>query len=374
VNAAAFGIILTLTKSLSERGNRLLVMPKRVWSFAPLRKWLSRVVASDRSPADASPLDDAFTERERAQVTLDAIGDAVASTDFRGQVVYLNKAAERLTGYDQAAATRLPVAQVFRLVNASSGAAVNNPTAESIIDNEKRFAPDNSILVRRDGTKVPVEVSSTPIHDRHGGVVGAVMVARDMTAARELSEKLSRLALYDHLTGLPNRILFADRLDHAISRGLRTGSSFCLLYIDLDNFKTVNDTLGHEAGDRLLCSAAERLQECIRQSDTVSRHGGDEFVALLIDCTEVDAGFPCAFKIVEALSAPYDLDGRQAILSASVGIAVFPTDATEREQLMRAADFAMYRAKCSGRNGFQRYDGSTRLPEQSKDRQTAIQR
>jgi diguanylate cyclase (GGDEF)-like protein/PAS domain S-box-containing protein len=374
VNAAAFGIILTLTKSLSERGNRLLVMPKRVWSFAPLRKWLSRVVASDRSPADASPLDDAFTERERAQVTLDAIGDAVASTDFRGQVVYLNKAAERLTGYDQTSATRLPVGDVFRLVNASSGAAVNNPTAESIIDNEKRFAPDNSILVRRDGTKVPVEVSSTPIHDRHGGVVGAVMVARDMTAARELSEKLSRLALYDHLTGLPNRILFADRLDHAISRGLRTGSSFCLLYIDLDNFKTVNDTLGHEAGDRLLCSAAERLQECIRQSDTVSRHGGDEFVALLIDCTEVDAGFPCAFKIVEALSAPYDLDGRQAILSASVGIAVFPTDATEREQLMRAADFAMYRAKCSGRNGFQRYDGSTRLPEQSKDRQTAIQR
>jgi diguanylate cyclase (GGDEF)-like protein/PAS domain S-box-containing protein len=350
-----------------------LVVSKTVWSLSSLRQWVRRRVGTYRPPVDASPLDDVFTERERAQVTLDSIGDAVASTDFRGQIVYLNKAAERLTGYEQSAATHLPVAQVFRLVDAGSGAAVNNPTAESIIDNEKRFAPDNCILVRRDGTKVPVEVSSTPIHDRHGGVVGAVMVARDITAARELSEKLSRLALYDHLTGLPNRILFADRLDYAISRGMRTGSSFCLLYIDLDNFKTINDSLGHEAGDQLLRTAAERLQQCIRHSDTVSRHGGDEFVALLMDCTDVDAGFPCAFKIVEALSAPYDLNGRHASLSASVGIAVFPTDATERVQLMRAADIAMYRAKCAGRNGYQRFDGSTRLPEQSRDRQTASQ-
>jgi len=304
----------------------------------------------------AMPSDDAFTERERAQVTLDSIGDAVVSTDFRGQVVYLNKAAERLTGYDEASAKGRPIAEVFPLVHSASGAAAKNPTAESIIDDEKRFAPDNCVLVRRDGTRVPVEISSTPIHDRQGGVVGAVLVARDITAARELSEKLSRMALYDHLTGLPNRALFADRLDSAISLARRTGNPFSLLYIDLDDFKSVNDTLGHEAGDRLLRTAAERLQLCIRQSDTVSRYGGDEFVALLIDCAEIDAGFPCAFKIVEALGAPYELSGRQIRLSASVGIAVFPADASGREGLVRAADDAMYRAKCAGRNRFQRFD------------------
>jgi diguanylate cyclase (GGDEF)-like protein/PAS domain S-box-containing protein len=327
-----------------------------------LRTLAHRLKTALQSPTEANPLDDAFTERERAQVTLDSIGDAVVSTDFRGQIVYLNKAAERLTGYDEISAKTRPIAEVFRLVDANSGATAKNPTADSIIDDQKRFAPDNCVLVRRDGTKVPVEVSSTPIHDRNGGVTGAVLVARDITEARELSEKLSRMALYDHLTGLPNRALFADRLDSAISRATRSGNAFSLFYIDLDRFKTINDTFGHAAGDRLLQTAAERLQQCIRQSDTVSRCGGDEFVALLLDCAEIDAGFPCAFKIIETLSAPYDVSGRLVHLSASVGIAVFPADANGREELVRAADKAMYQAKCAGRNRFQRiYHGDATL-------------
>jgi diguanylate cyclase (GGDEF)-like protein/PAS domain S-box-containing protein len=319
-------------------------------------------------------LEDSFTERERAQVTLDSIGDAVVSTDFRGHVVYLNKAAERLTGFDETAATKLPVAEVLRLYDAKSGAAVKNPTADSIIEDQKRFAPDNCLLLRRDGSKVPVEVASTPIHDRQGGVVGAVIVARDTTEARALAEKLSHLALYDHLTGLPNRILFADRLDHAMMLAKRAGSSFCLFYIDLDHFKTVNDTLGHEAGDRLLRIAAERLQQSVRQSDTVSRRGGDEFVALLPDCQDIDAGFPCAFKIIEALRAPYPLNGLEVTLSASIGIAVFPTDATDREDLIRAADTAMYAAKCAGRNRFQRFDNGATLREPGKAHATLMRR
>jgi diguanylate cyclase (GGDEF)-like protein/PAS domain S-box-containing protein len=326
-------------------------------NLGPWREFGDRVKGLLWPPKVVVAIDDVFTERERAQVTLDAIGDAVVSTDFRGQVVYLNKAAERLTGHVEASARNLPIAAVFRLVDADSGAALKNPTADSIINNEKRFAPENAQLVRRDGIHVPVEVSSTPIHDRHGGVVGSVLVARDITKARELSEKLSRLALYDHLTGLPNRVLFADRLDSAISQAVRGGSPFSLFYVDLDNFKTVNDTFGHEAGDRLLQSAAQRLQDCIRKSDTVSRCGGDEFVALLIDCAEIDAGFPCAFNMVEALSAPYELSDKQVTISASIGIAVFPADANGREELMRAADGAMYQAKCAGRNRFQRFDG-----------------
>lgn len=315
-------------------------------------------------------LDETFIERERAQITLDSIGDAVVSTDFRGRIIYLNHAAERLTGYEHPSVVSLPVANVVRLIHAGTGIPVQDPAADSIINNEKRFAGDHTLLVRSDGSRVPVEVSSTPIHDRLGGVVGAVLVARDITAAQELSDRLSRLALYDNLTGLPNRILFADRLDNAISRSIRTGKSLCVLYIDLDNFKVINDTWGHDAGDQLLKVAAERLQQCVRESDTVSRHGGDEFLALLIDCAASDAGIPCAQKIVDALSAPCALSGREAVLSASVGIAVFPEDATEREALVRAADGAMYRAKSAGRNGFERCDASDRTAQMPGNRAT----
>jgi len=304
-------------------------------------------------------LDDLFTERERAQVTLDSIGDAVASTDFAGNVAYLNKAAERLTGVREAAARKRPIGEVLRLVDAVSGEPVGNPATAAIIENQKRSAGGNCLLLRRNNTCVPVEVSATPIHDRLGGVVGAVIVAHDVSAARGLSEKLARLALYDHLTGLPNRTLFTDRLDQAISSAKRTGSTFSLLYIDLDHFKEVNDTRGHETGDQLLQMAAERLLRCVRDSDTVSRQGGDEFLALLMDCAGESAAVACARKIVDTLRLPYKLNGERLQISATVGIALYPSDATDRLSLIRAADTAMYRAKCAGRGSFSRFSAKT---------------
>jgi diguanylate cyclase (GGDEF)-like protein len=215
------------------------------------------------------------------------------------------------------------------------------------------------LLLHREDTLVPVDVSATPIHDRLGGVVGAVLVAHDVTAARELSERLARLALYDHLTGLPNRTLFADRLDRAIGLAQRAGVCFSLLYIDLDNFKEVNDSLGHQAGDQLLQLAADRLLHCVRDSDTVSRQGGDEFLALLINCSDVNASILCAQKVVDTLSAPYAIDGKQVRLSASVGIALYPSDATEARSLVRAADTAMYRGKCAGRGRYECFSTAT---------------
>jgi diguanylate cyclase (GGDEF)-like protein/PAS domain S-box-containing protein len=311
--------------------------------------------------ADPLPddLDSLFIERERAQVTLDSIGDAVVSTDFRGHVTYLNRAAEHLTGVAQEAAFGHPIGEVFRLEHAVSKLPIECPVTESIIENQKRSAGAHCLLLRRGNTPIPVDVSATPIHDRLGGVVGAVLVAHDVTAARELSDRLARLALYDHLTELPNRALFADRLDRAIGLAKQAGDSFSLLYIDLDNFKEVNDRCGHQAGDQLLQIAAARLLRCVRDSDTVSRQGGDEFLALLNNCSDVNASIVCAQKIVDTLSEPYAIDGKQLRLSATVGIAQYPSDATEARSLVRAADAAMYRAKCAGRGRYLSFSTTT---------------
>jgi diguanylate cyclase (GGDEF)-like protein/PAS domain S-box-containing protein len=292
----------------------------------------------------------------------------VASTDFRGHVTYINKAAENLSGFSQEVAFGRPIGDVFRLMHAVSRLPIDCPVMESIIENQKRSAGADCLLLRRENTLVPVDVSATPIHDRLGGVVGAVLVAHDVTAARELSDRLARLALHDHLTGLPNRTLFADRLDRAIGRAKRAGETFAVLYIDLDGFKEVNDGLGHQAGDQVLQMAAERLLRCVRSSDTVSRQGGDEFLALLINCGDADAGIVCAQKIVDTLSTPYAIDGQELGLSATVGIAVYPTDATEARSLVRAADTAMYRAKCEGRGRYKCFSGATVESPTLKDR------
>jgi diguanylate cyclase (GGDEF)-like protein/PAS domain S-box-containing protein len=299
-------------------------------------------------------LDALFIERERAQVTLDSIGDAVASTDFRGHVTYLNKAAVQLTGVSQEEAFGRPIDEIFKLVHAVTKRPLNTPVTESIIEDEKRSCGAHCLLDRK-GAFVAVDVSATPIHDRLGGVAGAVLVAHDVTAARELYERLARLALYDHLTGLPNRTLFADRLNRAIGMAQRAGESFSLLYIDLDHFKEVNDSHGHSAGDELLKLTAERLLSCVRDSDTISRQGGDEFLGLLINCGEDDASTLCAQKIVDACAEPFHIDGKELRLSASVGVAMYPADATDARGLVRAADSALYEAKCTGKARYERF-------------------
>ncbi|MDP9008438.1 MAG: diguanylate cyclase [Pseudomonadota bacterium] len=312
------------------------------------KKHLSPLASEELLDENAEAL---FAERERAQVTLDSIGDAVVSTDFRGHVAYLNKAAERLTGWVQSEAAGLPAGMIFQLVDVQTGQPTSCPATEAIIENQRRApAAASCVLIRRDGEAVAVEVAATPIHDRLGGVVGAVMVGHDVTAARELSDKLAHLALHDHLTDLPNRTLFNDRIEQAITLARRSGAYLSLLYIDLDRFKEINDTLGHLVGDEVLRMAAHRLLNCVRASDTVSRQGGDEFLALLIDC-DFEKAKSCAKKIFDSLSAPYIIGTNRLALSASIGIAQYPKDATETASLIKAADTAMYAVKCAGRDG-----------------------
>ena len=294
-----------------------------------------------------------FEEKERAQVTLNSIGDAVVSTNFWGRVTFMNVVAERMTGWSLAEASGRSLEDVFRLVDGTHRKQTPSPTVRAIIEDSTVGLGTDCMLIRRDGAELAVETSAAPIHDRQGGVVGAVMVVHDVTVARELAHKLARLALHDSLTDVPNRTLLSDRLDQAMVRAQRSGNFVALLYIDLDRFKHINDSLGHAVGDQLLKSVARRLLACVRSSDTVSRQGGDEFLILLEDIVQAqDAAF-CAEKIIAALDAPHRIGNHDLHLTASIGIATFPGDATEADSLLRNADFAMYQAKYSGRNNYQ---------------------
>jgi diguanylate cyclase (GGDEF)-like protein/PAS domain S-box-containing protein len=294
-----------------------------------------------------------FEEKERAQVTLNSIGDAVVSTDFRGMVTYLNIVAVKMTGWSQTEAEGHALEHVFPLVDALTGEKIACLTTRAIIEDRTVAVDSACVLVRRDGAELAVENTAAPIHDRNGGVIGAVMVAHDVTAARELSRKLAHLALHDSLTDLPNRTLFRDRLTQALVRARRDGSSVALFYVDLDRFKQTNDSLGHNAGDLLLQGVARRLLACARSTDTVSRLGGDEFVLVLTDVHSAEDAVICADKIVRALGAPFEVGEFLLHVTASIGIAVFPDDSTDADTLLRFADLAMYEAKYVGRDNYQ---------------------
>jgi diguanylate cyclase (GGDEF)-like protein/PAS domain S-box-containing protein len=294
-----------------------------------------------------------FEEKERAQVTLNSIGDAVMSTDVGGRVTYLNMVAESLTGWSREEAVGHPLEDVFRIIDATTREAVQNPMTLAIRKDKTVGLTANCILIRRDGVEAAIEDSAAPIHDRRGEVTGAVIVFHDVSTARALSLRMSYLAQHDSLTDLPNRILLSDRLTEAIAMAHRYRRKLAVLYVDVDRFKHINDSLGHDIGDRLLQSVAARLHACVRSSDTVSRQGGDEFVVLLSEVTHVQHAGISAEKILLALRTPHRIDQHELRLTVSIGIASYPDDGMEAEVLMKNADFAMYHAKESGRNNYQ---------------------
>jgi diguanylate cyclase (GGDEF)-like protein/PAS domain S-box-containing protein len=354
--------ILVLTNSVDEeigklavqRGAQDYLLKDRLDSYL-LPKALSSMV---ERAANAEAL---FEEKERAQVTLNSIGDAVMSTDVWGDISFLNVVAQDLTGWSLDEAAGRPLDEVFRIVDANSREPVPNPMSVAIRENKTVALTPNCLLLRRDGVEFAIEDSAAPIHDRRGNVTGAVMVFHDVSTARALSLRMAYLAQHDSLTDLPNRIMLNDRLTQAMARAQRHGRKLAMLFLDVDRFKNINDSLGHVGGDRLLQSVAERLGHCVRKSDTVSRQGGDEFVILLAEIRRVEDAAVCADKILVALRAPHVIDGHEVHVTASIGIATYPDDGTEADELMKNADFAMYHAKECGRDNYQFFSADMNL-------------
>jgi len=291
-----------------------------------------------------------FVERERAEVTLNSIGDAVMTTDTQGNVTYLNAEAEGLTGWTRAEAFARPLAEVFDVTDGLTGQHAQDPSRLAIEHNKKVRLKGNYILVGRDGNETAIEHSAAPIHDRQGRILGSVIVFRDVIVSRERRLQMLHLAEHDALTDLPNRLLLNDRLARSIALARRYDRRLAVLFLDCDRFKHINDTLGHAVGDQVLRSIARRLTTCVRESDTVSRHGGDEFLILLTELdSPADAGL-IGEKIVSSLAEPHLVAGHELQLTASVGIALYPEDGQDAQTLIMRADTAMYHAKNTGRN------------------------
>jgi diguanylate cyclase (GGDEF)-like protein/PAS domain S-box-containing protein len=309
-----------------------------------------------RTMIDRHALEAVRVENELASTTLNLIGEGILRTDADGNVTYLNRFAEKVTGWSRAEARGRPFADVLRLIDNISGASLDDAVAIALQADKTASGMTSSInctLVRRDGEEFGIESRVAIIHDQDGNAVGAVVAFRDVSAARVASLEMSRVAQHDVLTNLPNRALFNDRLSQAISLAERQSKQLAVLFVDLDQFKRINDSLGHSVGDRLLRSVARRLVACVRRTDTVSRLGGDEFLILLSQIEHSEDAAITARKILRAVAAPHVIDSKSLDVNVSIGGSTYPADAQNAETLVSYADVAMYEAKQQGRNSYQ---------------------
>ena len=297
-----------------------------------------------------------FAEKERAQVTLDCIADAVICTDILGKITFVNVQAEKFSGWPRQEAIGQPMGEVFRVLCAGSRQPIPDPTRIAIGPDRTQRIPVDSVLVRRDGAEIPIEDSVAPIYDRHGEATGAVIVFRDVSAARRMATQMAYSAEHDYLTGLPNRMLLNDRIGQAVVLARRHATKVAILFLDLDGFKHINDSLGHRTGDTLLQSVAKRLVNCVRTSDTVSRQGGDEFVVLLSEVQHAEDAAITAARMLRAVAVAHSVAQLELHITTSIGVSVYPDDGLDAETLIKNADTAMYQAKEKGRQSYQFFE------------------
>jgi diguanylate cyclase (GGDEF)-like protein/PAS domain S-box-containing protein len=297
-----------------------------------------------------------YAEKDRAQVTLQSIGDAVITTDANARIDYLNPVAERLTGWILEEARGRPIGDVLQLIDESTRKPVAYGLDRVLQVGETSVPSDLNVLVNRRGEELAIQETASPIRNREGAAIGAVIVFGDVTKERRLKRALSYQASHDALTGLINRREFDSRLETAVNAAQRGECDYVLLYVDLDQFKVVNDTCGHSAGDRLLRDITSLLQTRVRASDTIARLGGDEFGILLERCS-LEQAERVADSIRQAIHSYRFLWGANSLsVGASIGVVRIGRETTSSAAVLSAADIACYAAKDGGRNRVQVYE------------------
>ncbi|HTD29639.1 MAG TPA: EAL domain-containing protein, partial [Xanthomonadaceae bacterium] len=288
-------------------------------------------------------------EKERLRVTLHSIGDAVITTDTRGVITYLNPVAEHLTGWSSAEAIGQPIGHVYPIVDATYGDPAPSPVEFVLTTGAIGGMSGDTILVRHDGTRLDIEDSASPIRDGDGTIVGVVLVFRDATNARRMTGHINHQATHDALTDLMNRREFERQLAATLDGEGAQSHGHVLLFIDLDQFKIVNDTAGHAAGDKLLKQVSGLLKSCLRSSDQLARMGGDEFAVLLRNCPS-ESGMRVAEALRQVVAdIRFDWEGTVFRIGASIGLVHFEAGASQA-QVLSEADSACYLAKDKGRN------------------------
>lgn len=294
-----------------------------------------------------------FSQKQLAIVTLESIGDAVITTNMQSEVAYLNPVAERMTGWNKQDAFGKPILEVFRILNESTRKLAPNPVDVVLTHGEVCGLANHTLLVSKTGKEFDIEDSAAPIRDQNGIMYGVVLVFHDVSETKKMAHKMTYLAEHDFLTDLPNRLLLTDRITQALNSAQRRHVKAALMFLDIDHFKKINDTLGHEIGDILLKQLSRRLQGCLRTSDTISRQGGDEFIILLPEIADDYAPAEIAEKLLAATLKTFAIDSHELNISLSIGIAIYPDDGSSAEMLTKNADTAMYHAKGAGRNNYQ---------------------
>jgi len=292
-----------------------------------------------------------FNERKRDEEALLSLRAAVSNmqigvtiTNPEGIIIYTNQADAEMHGYSTAELIGMD-ARIF------SPQTNWKPMFQPM---RKRFKRE-SINIRKNGTTFPVYLMSDVVTNNRGEIIAKITTCEDISDRKRNEETIRNLAFYDSLTGLPNRSLFTDRMLQELAKAKRQRQMMAVIFIDLDRFKVINDTLGHATGDLLLQAVANQLKECIREGDTVSRLGGDEFLLLFPDITQLKDATVIAEKIVHKFSEAFTVNNKELYISASLGISIFPDNSDNIETLIKNADTAMYYAKQQGRNNYQFY-------------------
>ena len=294
--------------------------------------------------------DELFHEKELAEITLHSIGDAVITTDLAGNVDHINPVAEELTGWSADLAHAAPLSRIFCALDETTRAPLELMPAQVVAGGAQRIDSHHALLIRKDGQEFVIEGSRAPIRNAAEEMIGSVLVFRDVSKARTLAQQLSWQASHDELTGLANRRAFELLLQQHIDNSRSSDRRHALLYIDLDNFKIVNDTCGHESGDELLRQLAGVLSNKLRESDTLARLGGDEFGVLLEGCS-IESGMRIANDVLGCIQEfRFAWDAKVFSVGVSIGLVAIDADTPDITSVLSAADHACYTAKDMGRN------------------------
>lgn len=341
-----------------NRKNQLLWTRHKITSLTPEQPGHVRIHTIDDISAIkagekkvAAAIERLSSECDRARITLDCIGDAVISTDVEGRISYMNVVAEQLTGWSREKAQGLPFSKVFNVIDTTTREPVENPAQRAMNEAGTVQLASNASLLRADGSELEIEDSAAPILNASDQPAGAVVIFRDRRFSQATTNRMSYLAKHDMLTGLSNRVTLMERCEQALKLARRHDGQLALLFIDLDNFKTLNDSMGHKAGDRLLRVVARKLRACVRETDTVSRYGGDEFVILLNEIGDPEDAAKVAGKVLALVRRAFIFD-QNIDLDLSIGISLYPRHGVDADTLLCKADAAMYHAKNDSRTHY----------------------